>query len=200
MTTLTLHDETTAPEAAGAALAGVRKAYGMIPNVLAEMAENPAVLDAYLALAGFTAKTGFNALELQVVQIATSVENECHFCVAAHTAVAKGQKLDDAVIAAVRDRRPIAETRLEALRQFTTKVVALRGFVSDADVAAFKAAGWSDADILAVILNVAMKSDHQLRQPHRRDAAERAVPGLRLDPSTQAACTGLTAIPGLTQA
>ncbi len=158
MTTLPLHDETTAPEGARAALAGVRKAYGLIPNVMAEMAENPAVLDAYLALAGFAAKSGFTALELQVVQIATSVENECHFCVAAHTAVAKGQKLDDEVIAAVRERRPIADTRLEALRAFTTKIVALRGFVSDADVAAFKAAGWSDAAMLGVILNVAMKS------------------------------------------
>ena len=136
----------------------MRTAYGLIPNVMAEMAENPAVLDAYLALAGFTAKSGFNALELQIVQIATSVENECHFCVAAHTAVAKGQKLDEAVIAAVRERRPIADAKLEALRVFTTKIVALRGFVSDADVAAFKAAGWSDAAMLGVILNVAMKS------------------------------------------
>lgn len=158
MTTLTLHDETTAPEGARAALSGVRKAYGLIPNVMAEMAENPAVLDAYLALAGFTAKSGFNALELQVVQIATSVENECHFCVAAHTAVAKGQKLDDAVIAAVRERRPIADARLEALRIFTAKVVTNRGFVSDTDVTGFKAAGWEDAAILGVILNVAMKS------------------------------------------
>ena len=77
---------------------------------------------------------------------------------AAHTAVAKGQTLDDAVIAAVRERRPIADARLAALRMFTTRIVALRGFVSDADVAAFKAAGWSDAAMLGVILNVAMKS------------------------------------------
>lgn len=92
------------------------------------------------------------------MQIAVSVENECHFCVAAHTAVAQGQKLDDRVIAAVRERRPVSDPRLEALRVFTQKVVSQRGFVSDADVSAFKAAGWTDAAILAVILNAAMKS------------------------------------------
>jgi len=78
--------------------------------------------------------------------------------VAAYTAVAKGQTLDDVVIAAVRQRRPIADARLAALCMFTTRIVALHGFVSDADVAAFKGAGWSDAAMLGVILNVAMKS------------------------------------------
>jgi uncharacterized peroxidase-related enzyme len=158
MSSLIIHDEASAPEAAKATLAGVRKSFGFIPNVLGELAGNPAVLDAYLALSGFAGKAGFTALETQVVQIAVSVENECHFCVAAHTAVAKSQKLEDAVIAAVRERRPIADARLEALRVFTQKVVINRGFVSDADVAGFKAAGWTDAAILGVILNAAMKS------------------------------------------
>ena len=158
MTTLAIHDETTAPEAARATLAGVRKSFGFIPNVLGELAGGPAVLDAYLALSGFAGKAGFTPLETQVVQITTSVENDCHFCVAAHSAVAKGQKLDDAVIAAVRERRPIADGRLEALRVVTQKIVRQRGFVSDADVTAFKAAGWTDAALLGVILNVAMKS------------------------------------------
>jgi uncharacterized peroxidase-related enzyme len=158
MTTLTLHDETTAPEAARETLAGLKKSYGFIPNILGELAGNPAVLDAYLTLAKLAGRAGFTPLELQVAQITVSVENECHFCVAAHSATAESQKLDDAVIAAVRERRPIADARLEALHVFTRKVVALRGFVSDADAAAFRSAGWTDADILAVVLVVAMKS------------------------------------------
>ncbi|MFN7054585.1 carboxymuconolactone decarboxylase family protein [Hyphomonas sp.] len=158
MSSLIIHDETTAPEAAKAALAGVRKSFGFVPNVLGELAANPAVLDAYLSLAGFAGKAGLTAQETQVVQIAVSVENECHFCVAAHTAMATGQALDDAVIAAVRERRPIGDARLEALRVFTQRIVNQRGFVSDADVTAFRSAGWSDAAMLAVILNAAMKT------------------------------------------
>lgn len=158
MATLTIHDETTAPEAARETLAGLKKSYGFIPNILGELAGNPAVLDAYLALGKLAGKSGFSPLELQVAQITVSVENECHFCVAAHSATAKGQRLDDAVIAAVRERRPIADPRLEALHVFTRKVVSSRGFVSDADAAAFKAAGWKDADILGVVLVVAMKA------------------------------------------
>lgn len=158
MATLKIHDETTAPEAARETLAGLKKSYGFIPNILGELAGNPAVLEAYLTLGKLAGKAGFTPLELQVAQITVSVENECHFCVAAHSATAKAQKLDDAVIAAVRERRPIADARLEALRVFTRKVVVLRGFVSDADAAAFKAAGWSDSDILGVVLVAAMKS------------------------------------------
>lgn len=158
MTTLPIHDETTAPEAARETLASVRTSFGFIPNVLGELAGNPAVLDAYLALSGFAGKAGFSPLETQIVQITTSVENDCHFCVAAHSAMAKGQKLDDAIIAALRERRPLADSRLEALRLFTVRMVSQRGFVSDADVAAFKAAGWTDAALLGVVLNVAMKS------------------------------------------
>ena len=40
--------------------------------------------------------------------IATSVENECHYCVAAHTTVTQAQKLDQSVIGAVRNGGPIA--------------------------------------------------------------------------------------------
>ena len=63
MSSLIIHDETSAPEAAKATLAGVRKSFGFIPNVLGELAGNPAVLDAYLALSGFAGKAGFSALE-----------------------------------------------------------------------------------------------------------------------------------------
>ncbi len=158
MTRFTVHDETTAPEAARPLLKGIKAKYGLIPNILGVFAENPSVLSAYAALGEFVAKSGLDPLEQQIVQIATSVDNECHFCVAAHSAVGAGSGLDMETIGAVRENRAIANRKHEALRRFTAKVVQERGFVSDADVDAFIEAGYTRSTVLAVILNVAMKT------------------------------------------
>lgn len=157
MANFTLHDETTAPEGARTKLEATRKSLGFIPSLYAVFAENPAILEAYATLGNIFARAGLTPLEQQVVTIAASVENECHFCVAAHSTISKGQGLDMDVIAALRDDRPIDDDRLEALRRFTRQVVTQRGFVADADVDAFIAAGYDRAAVLGVILGVSLK-------------------------------------------
>ena len=77
---------------------------------------------------------------------------------AAHTVVAGMQKVPTDVIDAVRGDRPIIDHRLEALRLFATAVVEKRGWVSDDDISAFLAAGFSRAQILEVILGVSFKT------------------------------------------
>lgn len=152
-----IHDEITAPDTARATLDGAKKSLGFVPSLYGVLAENPAALEAYTTLAGIFGKAGLNPLEQQVVTVAASVLNECHFCVAAHTAISVGQKLDQDVINAIRGNRAIADPKLEALRQFTNKVVSQRGFVTDADVDAFIEAGYDRAAVLAVIVGVSLK-------------------------------------------
>ena len=157
MANFTLHDSSTAPEGSHDFIAGVEKKMGFVPSLYAVFAENPAVLHAYTQLADQLGKTGLSPLEQQVVTIAASVENECHFCVAAHTTISEGAGLDLSVIDAVREDRAIADPKLEALRVFTKKVVIDRGFVSDCDVDTFLKAGYDRAAVLAVILGGALK-------------------------------------------
>ena len=157
MTKFTLHDSNTAPAGARDFIAGVEKKMGFVPSLYAVFAENPTVLNAYTQLADQLGKSGLSPLEQQIVTIAASVENECHFCVAAHTTISEGAGLDLDVIAAVREDRPIDDPKLEALRVFSKKMVIDRGFVSDTDVDAFIAAGYDRAAVLAVILGVALK-------------------------------------------
>ncbi|MEM7460506.1 MAG: carboxymuconolactone decarboxylase family protein, partial [Pseudomonadota bacterium] len=130
---------------------------GFVPSLYAVFAENPAVLHAYTQLSEQLGKTGLSPLEQQVVTITASVENECHFCVAAHTTISEGADLDLSVIDAVREDRPIADPKLEALRLFTKKVVIDRGFVTDCDVDTFLRAGYDRSAVLAVILGVSLK-------------------------------------------
>lgn len=157
MTDFVVHDEQTAPDAAKAYLAGVNKRLNFVPSLLGILAENPAVLEAYTSVSNALSKAGLSPLEQQIVTITASVENQCHFCVAAHTTTAEAQGLDLDVIRAVREDRPIDDPRLEALRQFTKKIVTDRGFVSDCDVTCFLKSGWDRSAVLAVILGVALK-------------------------------------------
>src|ERR1700747_1874127 len=66
-------------------------------------------------------------------------------------------KVDNAAIAAVREGRPIADAKLEALRRFAAKVTRSRGVLSEADVAAFRAAGDGNRAVLDVLVLAATK-------------------------------------------
>jgi alkylhydroperoxidase family enzyme len=66
-------------------------------------------------------------------------------------------KVSDQTIAAVREGRPIPDAKLEALRRFAALVTRKRGAVSQADVEAFKAAGYDNQAILDLLVLAAAK-------------------------------------------
>lgn len=157
MTPFQRHTEATAPEASKALLAQSLKTNGMIPGLHAVMAEAPGLLEAY----NFTHKqfvdSSFDNDELTVVWQAINVEHACHYCVPAHTAIARGMKVADAITDALRDETALPTPRLEALRTFTLSVVRGRGNVDAGEVQAFIDAGFTQRQILEVVLGVAQK-------------------------------------------
>jgi uncharacterized peroxidase-related enzyme len=152
-----LRDTTTAPTASAVILDGVQKAWGFVPNLHRVLAESPAALEAYTMLWGIAEKTGFTPQERNIAYLAIIYENECTYCMAGHTNLSRMAKVDPADIAAVRENRPIANPKLEALRQFAAKVTRQRGAVSEADVTAFKAAGYDNRAVLDVLVLAATK-------------------------------------------
>jgi alkylhydroperoxidase family enzyme len=62
------------------------------------------------------------------------------------------------VVQAIRNGRPIADKKLEALRRFTAAVVTSRGWPSDADTGAFLNAGYGRQQVLEVVLGVGIKT------------------------------------------
>ncbi|WP_209017301.1 carboxymuconolactone decarboxylase family protein [Roseibium aggregatum] len=157
MTEFTLHTKETAPQESNALLQASEKAFGMIPNLHAVMAESPQHLEAYQKLHELFQQTSLSTAEQTVVWMAINVEHGCHYCVPAHTAIAHMQKVDGGVIEALRSGSPIADAKLEALRQFTLKVVRQRGKVTDSDVNAFIAAGFTKRQVLDIVLGLAQK-------------------------------------------
>jgi uncharacterized peroxidase-related enzyme len=165
-----LYDTTTAPPASAEILKSVEKAWGFVPNLHRVLAESPAALEAYATLWGIAEKTSFTPVERNVAYLAIIYENECVYCMAGHTNLSRMAKVSDETIAALRQGRPIVDPKLEALRRFAALVTRNRGVVSEADVNAFKAAGYDNQSILEVLVLAATKlisnyTNHLARTP-----------------------------------
>lgn len=159
MTSFTVHSLESAPTGSRPMLEGLKKAYGFVPNLFAVFAESPAALQGALAIGEAFAKSTLTPVEQQLVAIAVSEANDCPFCMAAHSTIAKHlAKADPAAVAAARERQPLPDAKLDALVTFTRKLVEQRGFVSPADLAAFLKAGYTKAQVIEVLLGVGMKT------------------------------------------
>jgi alkylhydroperoxidase family enzyme len=146
-----------APAASKASLEGTKRAFGFVPNLQAYMAESPELLAGYSALWDLFSKSTLTPHEQQVVYLTSNFENDCHYCMAGHSTLAKMIKMDPAVIDALRAGTALPDVKLEALHRFTTIVVRERGFATDAEVDAFLAAGYTRRNVFEVILGVATK-------------------------------------------
>lgn len=158
MSHLPVHTIESAPEGSKAALEGAQKAYGFLPNLTATFAESPAMVEAYGVLAGHFEKTDLTPTERQIVLMTTSRENGCTYCMAAHSTIAQMQKVPADALEAVRNDTAITDPKLQALQAFTARVHETRGNVSEADLAAFHAAGYTKGNILDVILGAGLKT------------------------------------------
>jgi len=148
----------------------VEKKMGFVPNILGAMAESPTALKTYLGMAGAFETATLSPLERQVVMLVTSLENDCRYCMAAHSTTAKMQEVPAEIIEALRENGPLPDPRLEALRTFTRATVLQRGSTSPEERDAFFAAGFTTAQALEVVAGIAMKTltnyaDHLMEPP-----------------------------------
>lgn len=148
----------TAPEGAKSALRAAQETLGFVPNLYGMLSNNPVTLDSYLHLSKALEKSGLNSLEQQVVLLTISIENGCEYCVAAHSAIAGMMKLPESIVQALRNRQPIVDDKLEALRSFTATIVQQRGHLREEQISEFLSAGFDGGAILAVITAVALKT------------------------------------------
>ena len=139
-------------------LESIEQGYGFVPNLLGTMIESPATTQAYLALGKLFGQSSFTAGEQQLISLTASRVNECEYCVSAHSTVARNAALPGDVIDAIRDDLPIADERLEALRQFVAQTVTQRGWLENGQIEAFLGAGFTKEQVFEVILGVSMKT------------------------------------------
>jgi uncharacterized peroxidase-related enzyme len=148
----------TAPEDSRAGLQAVAAQLGSVPNLFRVVANSPAALGGLLGLEGAASKGRLGARTLERIALAVAEVNACGYCLSAHTYIArKLVKLDDAEITA--NRHGVSnDPQAAAAVRFAVQVAQARGHVSDAQLAAVRAAGFDDAQIVeivqAVVLNI----------------------------------------------
>lgn len=165
-----IHTATDAPEKSRPLLAAAEKAFGFVPNMLGKMATAPALLEGYMTLSRIFDTSSLSPTERQIVLLATSFENGCDYCMAAHSVIASMQKVDAGIVDALRGGSPLADGKLEALRRFAAAVASTRGWPDPLVTKAFFAAGYGQQQALEVILGVGVKtlsnySNHMTETP-----------------------------------
>ena len=149
-------DETTAPEAARAALLTTKRAFGALPEPLARYASSPLTLNT--ALAGLDAfeRSALAPLEREVLAMTMAHRNHCHFCLALHqrllTAQGAPEELRNELVAG----SALSDPRLEALRRFVLALLDERGDVSNRVWTDFREAGYSHQQALDVVTGVSV--------------------------------------------
>ncbi|MEX2625696.1 MAG: carboxymuconolactone decarboxylase family protein [Ilumatobacteraceae bacterium] len=149
----------TAEPDADERLSATEAAMGTVPNMYARMANSPGVLATYLdGYDRFRRGSGFSPPEQEVVFLTISRHFECEYCMAAHSTIGDTRsKVPAEITDAIRDDRPIDDPRLAAVNAMTRSMLRSQGRPSDADVEEFRAAGFTDRQVLELVLAISVK-------------------------------------------
>ncbi|CAM2155675.1 putative peroxidase-related enzyme [Pararobbsia alpina] len=144
-----------APAASQPLLEDVNKQLGIVPNVFRMVGNSPAALEGCLGLMDALGKGDLSAQMRERIALAVAETNGCDYSLSAHVYYARNiAKLDDTEITANRSGGSNDPTAAAAVL-FAKRVVDTCGRVTDADVKEVKAAGYSDATLIEIVLNVA---------------------------------------------
>lgn len=154
----TLESIASSPAAAQPLLEAVKKQLGTVPNLFRTVAHSPAALEGHLALSAALGKGALPPATRERVALAVAQINGCDYCLAAHSYLGKNlAKLDDAEIAANR-RGGSGDPKADAAVRFAAAVARERGHVDDAAVRAVRRAGYDDAQIVEIVMHVALNT------------------------------------------
>ncbi|MFT6319384.1 MAG: putative peroxidase-related enzyme [Granulosicoccus sp.] len=130
----------------------LKGALGFVPNLYAYYAKNDTALADYLALQN--RKSTLKAKEKEVINLVTSQINGCRYCQSAHTALGKMNGFSEEQILEIRGGSAAFDAKFDALAQFTKSVVENKGNASQTTKDAFFAAGYSEANMIDVVMVV----------------------------------------------
>ena len=155
-----MHSTASAAEDSLPALEWYKDSFSMVPNLAGVLAESPALLLSYWQLQqNLFAHSTLSRQEINIVQATVAHANTCQYCVAGHTAFGKMEFFNntDEQLNAVRNEDAFEDPKLNALRDFTLLVLKKQGRISDGQLTAFLHAGYTRAQALDVVANIAAK-------------------------------------------
>lgn len=140
---------------AGNMLAAVQSGLGMVPNFIRVLANSPAALGSFLGLHAIAGSGALDPMTRERIALSVAEQNECQYCVSAHTAIGRKAGLDGSEILANRMGFS-SDTKAQAALAFARALVTHKGAVTDAEFDAVRIAGHTDGEIVEIITHVAM--------------------------------------------
>lgn len=136
-------------------LDAAKKKLGKHINIIASMANSPVVLEAYLGFSGAMSHSKLPAKAREAVAMRIGEKNHCQYCVSAHTAVGKAVGYTEEETVKVR-RGESTDPTVQAVINLADAIAESKGFISDDQFQAAKAAGLGDEEITEVVGLVAL--------------------------------------------
>src|SRR5579862_5236355 len=145
----------SAPEESKPALEQLQKAFGILPNLPAVIANSPKLINALVGLFAQVHSPGLTEAENQIVLLTDAVTNSSTYAVAFHTTLALQQGISSEEITAIRERRLPTDKRFAALSALANALIEKRGHLTEPELDSFIAAGFTKQRVLQVIALVA---------------------------------------------
>jgi uncharacterized peroxidase-related enzyme len=139
------------PEDIRTRILGVQEKSGFVPNVFLALAHRPDEFRAFFAYndAVMERDSGLTKAEREMIVVATSAANQCHYCVISHGAILRIRAKNPLVADQVANnyRKADITPRQKAMLDFALKVCNTAQTTSEADFAELRKHGFSDDDI-----------------------------------------------------
>ncbi|MFC7304887.1 carboxymuconolactone decarboxylase family protein [Streptomyces monticola] len=148
------HTVETAPADSRRALQRIERQLGYVPAAAARLASSPHLLEGFQRLSGMFEQTTLEPVAREVVIMTVAVRNDCHVCVAMHSGKLSRLGASRETVDALRERRPLGDERLEAVRRFTLEVLDRAGAVGDGEIEDFLSHGHTEQNALEICLGI----------------------------------------------
>lgn len=148
------HTLESAPAGSRRPMEATIKHGGYLPSAVARLASSPQLLDGFLKLGALFEGSTLEPLAREVVILTIATRNECHLCVAMHTAKLHALGADADLVNALRSSSQLPEPGLDLIRRFTLEVLDTAGAVNDSVMQEFLAGGYNAQNALEVVLGI----------------------------------------------
>jgi uncharacterized peroxidase-related enzyme len=158
MSRITVPAVDTATGATAEVYAKVRKRTGgKLPNAYAAMGYiSPSLLTTYLDADAAQNTSGLSRKDLETIKLLVSAHSGCDYCVAAHNMMGKLAGFGEDEVRAIRHLEGTGDAKHDALTRFVLAILRQSGTLPDDVVADIRAAGYTDAQLLAIAYAIAM--------------------------------------------
>lgn len=136
-----------------------KESLGFLPNLFKELSEhNPAVAKTYLATANHLEEGVLDGKEREVVMLAVSRYNDCHYCTNLHMKAGLSAGFSKDTLEAINSGGLPDDERLQVLVQATRLLLDKRGWLDKDDLDTLRERGLSSAELYEINALIGIKT------------------------------------------